>query len=168
MSHRHLSKGDETSALIAAEIANKKFSGFGSTFAMYAGLLSRLPDRAAESRDAARVCLRLSLSTAGMTTEDFVSIARLAELAEESDTPVEAMTKLHLMYEKIRVLAQSDDQARSGKSIHQLAIEKASYLLDTVALKGSRWGEIRQDLGNIFEQAGRPNIAEFVDPSRCT
>jgi hypothetical protein len=50
MARQHYSRGDESSALIAAETANGKLSGFASTFRFYSRLLSSFPNRAEEVR----------------------------------------------------------------------------------------------------------------------
>lgn len=65
MASQHAARGDESSSLIAAETSNGKFTGFGSTFAFYAKLLSSFPNREEEAKDAARMCLRLPISSIG-------------------------------------------------------------------------------------------------------
>jgi len=167
LSLQHLAKGDESSALIAAEASNGKFSGFGSTFAFYARLLSKLPNRVDEARDAARVCLRLPLSTAGMTVDDFRELAVLAGLAEADDSTTVAIEKLQRMYEKIR---HHEEEANgpgsdSGKTPEQMAIDEAASLLDKAAMHGGHWGTIRKDLAGIYAKAGNDAMAKFVDPS---
>ena len=67
MAAQHAARGDEQSALIAAEANNSKFTGFASTFKHQAKLLSSFSKRDEESRDAARMCLRLPVASIGMT-----------------------------------------------------------------------------------------------------
>jgi hypothetical protein len=73
LSLQHLAKGDQSSALIAAEACNGKFAGFG-----------------------------LPISMAGMTLVDFRDLAILAGHADTNDSTLVAMGKLQQTYEKIR------------------------------------------------------------------
>eukprot|EP00590_Aulacoseira_subarctica_P008998 CAMPEP_0172437624 /NCGR_PEP_ID=MMETSP1064-20121228/72360_1 /TAXON_ID=202472 /ORGANISM="Aulacoseira subarctica , Strain CCAP 1002/5" /LENGTH=430 /DNA_ID=CAMNT_0013186117 /DNA_START=111 /DNA_END=1404 /DNA_ORIENTATION=+ len=219
ISIQHLAKGDESSALIAAESSNGKFTGFGITFASYARLLSRLSNRTEETRDAARVCLRLPISTAGMTimilkesektgadrsedegnfeleetrklsnrTEetrdaarvclrlpistagmtmhDFRDLSILAGIADTGDSTVIAMEKLQNMYEKIRSAEQQGNGPGldSGATKEQVAIQDATYLLDKVAITGGHWAPIRKDLADIYFNAGCVEMAAFIN-----
>jgi hypothetical protein len=163
MALQHQAKGDESSSLIAAETANGKFTGFGSTFAFYAKLLSTFPNRQEETKDAARVCLRIPIPSAGMEVDDLAQIARLSSLATEDDSPTEAIAKMSVMYEKIRQHEQDDD-SNASKTPEQIAIDEANFLLDNVALHGGRWSDIRSKLGIIYHSAGRDDMALFVDP----
>lgn len=165
MAYQHSAKGDEASSLIAAETANGKFTGFGSTFAFYAKLLSTFPNREEESKDAARVCLRLPIPSAGLEEADLAEISRLAGFADEEDSTTEAIAKMQVMYEKVRKHEQEDEQASGGKTPEQVAIDEANYLLDTVALTGGKWDEIRPKLGVIYSSAGRTDMAKFVCPT---
>mmetsp|Transcript_1088 Transcript_1088/g.1589 ORF Transcript_1088/g.1589 Transcript_1088/m.1589 type:complete len:436 (-) Transcript_1088:1126-2433(-) len=164
MSQQHKSRGDESSALIAAEAANGKFPGFGSLFASYAKLMSTLPNREEETRDAARMCLRMPLPSMGMTEEDFAEVSRLAGLADEKDSTEEAMAKLQAMYEKIRKHEQDQNEGESsGISPQQEAIEDANHILDTTALSGSNWSEVRPKLAEIYRSVGKEDMAKFVE-----
>jgi hypothetical protein len=171
LSIQHLARGDESSALIAAETSNGKFTGFGSTYASYARLLSQLvPNRTEEARDAARACLRLPISTVGMTLEDIRQVAILAGIALDTDNTSVAMHKLQLIYDKLH---KNDEQHEQRSSMNydpmptkeQLAIQDASHLLDKVAMSGGRWGPIRRELAEIYEKAGCLEMAQFVNPT---
>jgi len=164
MSNEHLSRNDEPSSLIAAESANSKFTNFGSTFAFYSQLLSTLPNREAESRDAARVCLRLPLSSVALTNEDLAMVGTFACLATKEDGMKECFSKMKDMYEKMREQEGQEKGDNSGKTIEQLKLDEANYLLDTAILTGRSWSDIRDELGNIYVEAGQPNIANFVNP----
>lgn len=162
----HAEKGDESSALISAEAANNKISGFASTFLFYAKLLSSFPNRSEESRDAARMCLRIPLPSIGLSEDDFRSVALLGQLAEESDSMEEAMAKLQIMYEKIRDHEQDEDpRSAANKTPEQAALDEANYLLDRAALTGGKWSEIRPELAKIYKSVGRNDMANFVNPS---
>ena len=165
MSLGHQAKGDEQSSLIAAEASNGKFTGFGSTFAFYAKLLSTFPQRKEEARDAARICLRLPIPSAGMDSSDFAEIALLAELADEDDTPEEAMAKMLGFYQKIRDHEKEEgDQNQGSMTPEQAAIDEANYLLDRTALTGGQWESIREELAGIYKEAGREDMAKFCNP----
>jgi hypothetical protein len=49
MAYQHYKHGGEQSSLIAAEAANSKMAGFGSTFCFYARLLSSFPNHQEET-----------------------------------------------------------------------------------------------------------------------
>lgn len=160
MSNQHLSKGDEESSLIAAETANGKFGGFGSTFAFYAKLLASLPNRTEECRDAARMTLRLPLPSSGLTRKDFVDIAKMAGL-ESDDTDDNPLAKMLDMYEKIR--EHERDENSGDKTPKQKAMEDANYLLDVACLTGQKYGEVREKIADIYRKAGMEDDAIFTE-----
>lgn len=161
MSNQHLSRGDTESSLIAAEASNGKFGGFGSTFSFYAKLLASLPQREDECRDAARVTLRMPLPSLGLTRKDFVDVAKLCDLADSDDTGDSAMSKMLEFYEKIR---EHEKEENSGdKSPKQTAMDDANYLLDVACLKGQPYGEVRQQIADIYRQAGMIEDASFAE-----
>lgn len=165
MATQHAARGDEQSALIAAEACNRKLPGFASTFKFQAKLLTSFPNREEEARDVARMCLRMPLPTIGMSREDFREVAVLAQLADKDESIDEAMAKLRDMYEKIRQHVQEENPAaRQGMTPEQAAFEEANYLLDTVALTGGKWCDIRTQLGEIYRSVGRGDMSDFVNP----
>ena len=162
----HAKKEDESSALITAEASNNKISGFASTFLFYAKLLSSFPNRNEESRDAARMCLRMPLPSIGLTMDDFREVAVLGQIAEDADSDAEILPKLQAMYEKMRE-HETDDPMSSGSndmSPEQIALDQANYLLDTAALTGANWSEVRPKLAEIYKSVGRDDMADFVNP----
>jgi hypothetical protein len=159
----HAEKGDESSSLISAEAASNKIQGFGSTFLFYAKLLDSF-NREEEARDAARICLRLPLPSIGMSTEDFREIAVLGKIADTSDSTPEVMAKLQSFYEKIRQRDRDDFQSNQGKTPETMAIDEANYLIDTVALTGGSWSEVRPKLAEIYKSVDLDDMAEFVNP----
>jgi len=162
---QHSEKSDESSALISAEAANSKISGFASTFRFYAKLLSSFPNREEESRDAARMCLRMPLPSIGLDVDEFREVAILGQIAEESDTDEEVFAKLQAMYEKIREHEREDPMSgNNDMTPEQKAIDEANYLLDTIALTGANWKEIRPRLAEIYRSVGRDDMAEYVNP----
>ncbi len=162
----HAQKKDESSALISAEAANNKISGFASTFLFYARLLSSFPNRDEEARDAARMCLRLPLPSIGLSVDDFREVAILGKIAETTDSDDVVMAKLKVMYEKIREHEQDEDpRSAASKTPEQAAFDEANYLLDRAALSGGQWSDIRPKLAEIYKSVGRADMANFVKPT---
>lgn len=167
MASNHKERGDESSSLIAAEAANGKFVGFGSSFLAYARLLASFPNREDEARDAARMCLRLPLPSIGLTPEDYKEVAVLGQIASADDSPEEATAKLLIMYEKLRAAEEEEEQpGTNNKTPEQQAIDEANYLLDTVALTTRDWSEVRPRIAEIYASCGREDMAQFVNPFR--
>jgi hypothetical protein len=162
MARQHFARGDEASALIAAETANGKLSGFASTFRFYARLLSSLPNRKEETRDAARMCLRLPLPTIGMALADFEEVAMLGQMADESDSPETAMKRLQDMFLLIKKV-EDDDPRASGMTVVQQVLDNANNLINDTILAGRDWGSIRPKLGELFRSIGRDEMAAFID-----
>lgn len=162
----HRERGDESSSLIAAEASNGKISGFASTFLFYASLLNSFPNRSEETRDAARMCLRMPLPSIGLDAKAFRDVAIYGQLAEESDSDEEIFAKLQIMYEKMREHETDDPRsANNDMTPEQKAIDEANYVLDTAALTGANWSEIRPKLAEIYKSVGRDDIAAFVNPA---
>lgn len=161
----HADKGDESSSLISAEAANNKISGFASTFLFYAKLLSSFDNRGEESRDAARMCLRMPLPSIGLNFDDFRDVAVYGQVANESDSDEEIMAKLQVMYEKIREHEMDEDpRSAASKTPEQAALDEANYILDRASLSGGNWSAIRPELAEIYKSAGRDDMASFVNP----
>ena len=109
MSKLHYNKGDIQSALIACETCNSKLSGYGITFYYYSKLLYNLNNRIEECRDAARICLRVSLSTIGITYNDIIDIAILGQIATKVLTNDEIILKLKDLYNLMRSVEANED-----------------------------------------------------------
>ncbi len=167
MSFMHSKRGDESSSLIAAEASNTKFTGFASTFKFYAEILSTYSNREDETRDAARVCLRMPLPSIGSHPEDFLRVAQLAQLASQNDDHATAMQKMKGMYEKIKAHEEEDESNKANMTPEQVAIEEANAVLDEMVFldQGVRdWRSVRTQLAEIYSKAGINDMAEFVDP----
>eukprot|EP00587_Corethron_hystrix_P007972 CAMPEP_0113311556 /NCGR_PEP_ID=MMETSP0010_2-20120614/8747_1 /TAXON_ID=216773 ORGANISM="Corethron hystrix, Strain 308" /NCGR_SAMPLE_ID=MMETSP0010_2 /ASSEMBLY_ACC=CAM_ASM_000155 /LENGTH=334 /DNA_ID=CAMNT_0000167221 /DNA_START=155 /DNA_END=1159 /DNA_ORIENTATION=- /assembly_acc=CAM_ASM_000155 len=166
ISRQHAERGDESSALIACETMHNKFPGWGQTFSFYASMLQTFKNRGEEVRDAAQVCLRLPLSSCAITDDELANVARLAQLADVSHSTTEAIAKMAVRYEKIIEHEQEEaKKSDSGKTDQQIAMDRAQYLLDTTAMtQGANWASIREMLGDIYENAGKPETAKFVNP----
>lgn len=162
----HAKRGDESSSLIAAEAANGKITGFASTFLFYASLLDSFPNRSEETRDAARMCLRMPLPSIGLDMKEFRDVGIYGQIAEESNTDEEVLAKMQIMYEKMREHETDDPRAANNDMTpEQKAIEDANYIIDTAALTGANWSEIRPKLAEIYKSVGRDDIATFVNPT---
>jgi hypothetical protein len=163
----HAKKSDESSALITAEASNSKISGFASTFLFYAKLLGSFPKRSEESRDAARMCLRMPLPTIGLTIDDFRDMAVLGQIADPSDGDQEMLVKIQTMYENMREIETSNARSSGSNDLtpEQRALDEANYILDITALTGSNWSEVRPKLAKIYKSVGRDDMAKFVNPA---
>ena len=170
MSQQHVDRNDESSALIAAEAANGKFVGFASTFASYANLLSSFPNRQDETRDAARMCLRLPIPSIGMEQSDLITVAKQCQMSavyEDDDDDV-FMKYMKEMFEAIRKHEADDDETKANMTPEQIAIDEVNYILDTMALSETKpeWSKIRKQIADIYTSAGMDDMAEFVNPSQ--
>jgi hypothetical protein len=161
MSKQHAGRNDERSALIAAETASRKLPGFGSTFLSYAKLLMSFPQREEEARDAARMCLRLPLSTIGLSQEDFRQVAILGQIADTSDDSDVALAKLKDFYYKMKEVEKEDPQ--HGKTTEQAIIDEVISLLDHAALEGKQWSSLREVISDKLRAACYGELADFVD-----
>lgn len=162
----HAERGDESSSLIAAEASNGKISGFASTFLFYASLLNSFPNRSEEGRDAARMCLRMPLSSIGLSSKDFRDVGVFGQMAEETDSDKEIFAKLQIMYEKMRDHENEDPRAgNSDMTPEQRALDEANYLLDITSLTGANWSGVRPKLAEIYKSIGREDMASFVNPT---
>jgi hypothetical protein len=161
MARQHYTRGDEASALIAAETANGKISGFASTFRFYARLLSSFPHRSEEVRDAARMCLRMSLPTIGMNLADYEEVATLGNMSNEFDTPITALQKLGDMYKLIKSVEKDDDKV--VKNPVELALDEANDLINDTVLECKEWSSVRPQLSQLFRSIGREDMAAFID-----
>lgn len=162
----HAERGDESSSLIAAEAANGKISGFASTFLFYSSLLDSFPNRSEETRDAARMCLRMPLPSIGLGVNAFRDVGIYGQIAEESDTDEEIFAKLQIMYEKIREHEMEDPRsANNDMTPEQKAIDEANYMIDMETLRGANWSKIRPRLAEVYKSVGRDDIASFVNPT---
>ena len=83
-------------------------------------MLDSFDQRHEESRDAARICLRLPLPTIGLSYDDFKEVAVLGQIADKSDSTEVVLSKLKGFYEKIREHEKEEDpQANQGMSAEQ-------------------------------------------------
>ena len=166
MANNHAAKNDESSSLIAAEASNGKFTGFARTFRFYAELLNSFPNRSDEIKDAARVCLRMPLPSIGLSKEDFVHVAELADLPSKEE---DVLKKMEEMYNKIKAHEEEDEQSRANMTPEQRAIEDANKLLDKMVFESTQdWSSLRKELADIYDAGGLDEMADFVDPERSS
>lgn len=164
MARQHFAKGDEQSALIAAEASNSKLSGFGSTFRFYARLLSSFKNRKEECRDAARMCLRMPLSSIGMDYVDLEEVATLGQMITDDSaaTTDGAIQKIKEFYKLMKSVEADEDPKSSGKTDIQIVLEEAVVLLNDAVLDKKEWKDIRPELSKLLRSAGKSDMANFV------
>lgn len=154
----HLARGDEQSALVAAERANAVFKGWGRPYAFYAQLLASLQNRELEQKDAAKVAMRLPLWTAAY---DRPSLDRLVKLSGYTE-----VASARQLYEKMAA-DQQRDKITEGKAPAQVALDRSAYVMDAVMFQeegggGGGWAAARADLAQLYEEGGVPELATFV------
>jgi len=154
-----LSHKETTTRLIAAEAANGKFGGWGGSFRRYGRLLEMTGDRADEARDAVLVCFNLPLYTVGMDDADFLEIARIAGIDG-------GFQGLRGFVDKLREKENSDMMkgSQNSKSPQDAVLEKAGKLLDETSLSDEfTWDSVRGELGALYREAGKNEVASFVE-----
>lgn len=115
------------------------------------------------------MCLRMPLPSIGLDATEFRDVGINAQLADESDSDEEVFAKLQIMYEKMREHENEDPRsANNDMTPEQKAIDEANYLIDTAALTGANWSEIRPKLAEIYKSVGRTDIANFVNPTNMS
>mmetsp|Transcript_7094 Transcript_7094/g.12149 ORF Transcript_7094/g.12149 Transcript_7094/m.12149 type:complete len:362 (+) Transcript_7094:136-1221(+) len=160
LSHRHLAKGDQVSALVASEWQSRNdfFPGWARPYEFASELFTQL-NRGEEARDMARVALRLPWWS---LQKSFAEVQRVAHL--EGKTPEEVR---YLLSEEAASAAQAQSVgARASqpetKSQQQLGLEKAASLLDMAAAGQGDYDSVRPELGEAYLQAGLSDVAGFV------
>jgi hypothetical protein len=110
----------------------------------------------------------MPLPSIGLDVKAFRDVGIFGQLAEESDSDEEIFAKLQIMYEKMRDHENEDPRSgNNGMTPEQRAIDDANYLIDTAALTGANWSEIRPKLAEIYRSVGRDDIATFVNPTNA-
>ena len=108
----------------------------------------------------------MPLPSIGLGVKEFRDVGILGQIAEDSDTDEEVFAKLQIMYEKMREHETDDPRsANNDMTPEQKAIDEANYVIDTAALTGANWSEIRPTLAEIYKSVGRYDIAAFVNPT---
>eukprot|EP00640_Fibrocapsa_japonica_P000072 CAMPEP_0113936164 /NCGR_PEP_ID=MMETSP1339-20121228/3130_1 /TAXON_ID=94617 /ORGANISM="Fibrocapsa japonica" /LENGTH=375 /DNA_ID=CAMNT_0000938533 /DNA_START=56 /DNA_END=1183 /DNA_ORIENTATION=+ /assembly_acc=CAM_ASM_000762 len=153
----HRSKGSDQSALVAAERANEVFKGWARPYSFYASLLHEIGGRNQESKDAAKVAMRMPLWTAAYDRESMVKLTKLAGYSE--------LASVQKMYQNL-VEDKQEGKITEGKAPAQAALDRTAYVMDAVML-GNRdleggWDSIREDLAELYEEGGIPELATFV------
>lgn len=156
----HLRSGDQASALVTSDWYCTHFRGWAHPRAHGAALLASL-GRKEEARDAARSALAgapfwsmgaellaPSLATAGLQGR---SAAWLREALADGGAQTDPALK---------------QQQRLAKTPQAVAMERCELLMDTVAAGEAPWGAVLPELRAAFAQAGRPELARFVDHAR--
>ena len=165
-------RNDEASALIAAETCQAKCSApMGHHSLFYAQLLSQCPNRAEEARDAARMCLRLPLSTMVDTKLPSIetapswqdAVVKLGQLTSNEHT--ESRDIIKEWYFKIKQSESSQQQQDDDKSPQQRAVERANDLLDLSVLEETPYRQVREAVAECLREAELWEMADGIYPS---
>eukprot|EP00636_Phaeomonas_parva_P015385 CAMPEP_0118878664 /NCGR_PEP_ID=MMETSP1163-20130328/18583_1 /TAXON_ID=124430 /ORGANISM="Phaeomonas parva, Strain CCMP2877" /LENGTH=350 /DNA_ID=CAMNT_0006814587 /DNA_START=72 /DNA_END=1124 /DNA_ORIENTATION=+ len=164
---KHSAKGSEDSALVACERANDLFKGWGAGYAFYANVLSKLPHRQLEARDAARVALRMPIWTLGGALGPEISfedtVATVAELADYTGAAA-----LRDMYAKLAD-DERPEEIKNGRLPEQVALDRAGFYMDAVACglgaDDGVWAspELRSKLAELYRLAKFDDYADFIE-----
>lgn len=146
---RHVENGDDISALVTAEYyaSKKHFPGFGRPFVFNAELMLKV-GRKLEAKDAARCALRSPWWTLGSWYAD---VANIAGWGEE---------QIEFMRERLTEEGRREDLLK-GKSLEQVAVDQAAFLLDLAAVEGT-WDAVREQLADYYKEGGFDDISRFI------
>jgi hypothetical protein len=133
----HLNRGDETAAMVTAEMACNNAPGWGRPHAMRTKLLLQL-NKLEEARDAARAALLEPLWTLGVP---FEPIARLAGWTD----PITSAP--------YRELAEDPSK---------LPLDRAAHLMDAITVERGSWDETREALAALYVEAEKPVLARLI------
>ncbi|CAM9460067.1 unnamed protein product, partial [Phaeothamnion confervicola] len=140
---QHISKGDELSALAAAERANELFRGWGRPYGSYARLLAAVGSRDMEARDAARVALRCPCWGITPDADALAEVVRIAGY--------ESMAAVRQLYTGMAADSQ-EGKITEGKAPQQVALDRAAHLMDAVTFGHSSWDGIREELAERYKE----------------
>ncbi|GAX75565.1 hypothetical protein CEUSTIGMA_g3008.t1 [Chlamydomonas eustigma] len=156
----HMSRGDNTSALVASEwyMRNNHFNGWARPYEFAAELFTKLGKRQEEARDMARVALRLPW----WTLEGSYEAAR--DMGMLSGSPREVRYNLS---EEAAAAAQATMSQgvsfREPKPPQAASLDKAAELLDmVVAGEEPSYDGIRERLAQAYSEAGLKDVANFI------
>jgi len=149
----HLGREDEQSALVAAERSNSVFKGWGRPYAFYSNVMKNMYARELESKDAAKVAMRLPLWTAAYDSEELEKLVALAGYTE--------MKTAEQLYEKMAADEQKD-KITEGKAPMQVALDRTAHVMDRAMFQEAGWDGIRDELAELYIEGGIPELADFV------
>ncbi|KAL4440277.1 hypothetical protein ABPG75_003278 [Micractinium tetrahymenae] len=149
----HLDKGDTMSALITSEwyMRNSHFPGWGRPYEYASQLMARV-GRAEESRDVARIALRMPWWS---FADGFAAIRDAAGISGG-------------MAEVRRALEEQDEMSNMPgmktviKTEKQQEMEEADWLMNTVAAGEAEWDDVRGAVADRYTAAGLRDVADFI------
>jgi len=132
----HLAKGDQTAAAVTADRACRQDHGWARPWVFRAHLLERL-GQVDEARDTARLALAEPVWTFG---HPFGPLATLAGWDRVTS----------VAYQK---LADNPDKPPADRAAHRM---------DATSIDGGDWDAIRDELADLYRQAGLEGVAALV------
>lgn len=154
----HLSRGDQTSALVACEwyMRNNHFPGWGKPYEFAAEIFQRLK-RLEECRDTTRAALGLPWWTlqAGFET--------LRSMAQVEGSPQEVKYLLSDEAAKEKMAQRSNNPYKEPKAPQQVALDRATDLLDFVAAGAiPSYSDVAEEVAVQYQEAGLTDVANFI------
>jgi len=158
----HLARGDQTSALVASEwyMRNNYFPGWARPYEFASELFTQLK-RGEEARDMARVALRLPWWSLAAPWAD---VAAVAHMGGRSAAEVRyALSEEAAAAAQAQMGTRNAGAVREPKTPQQVALEKASALLDDVAAGvAPSYDDVRGELAEAYRAAGLTDVANFI------
>lgn len=149
----HLDKGDTMSALITGEwyMRNSHFPGWGRPFEFASQLMARV-GRAEESRDVARIALRMPWWS---FADGFAAISDVAGIG---GTTAEVRRSL----EEHDEMSNMPGMKTVIKTEKQQQMEEADWLMNSVAAGEAAWDDVRGAVADRYADAGLRAVADFI------
>mmetsp|Transcript_21889 Transcript_21889/g.47119 ORF Transcript_21889/g.47119 Transcript_21889/m.47119 type:complete len:344 (-) Transcript_21889:141-1172(-) len=158
LASKHIEAGSTQAALITCERNQACFTEWGRPYVFHSRLLSEL-DRLEEARDVSRHALSLPLWTLDAPLEEVCRMAQRSVDEVAADLHIQAGGQL--LPAELR--ANNGFDKRTPK---QIATQRASALLDLAVAATDRytWACIREQLAELYRDAGLGAFATFVSP----
>lgn len=159
LAQQHLARGDEASALVTCERAQRAYEEWGLPFAAHASLHARLA-RGTEARDISRMALSKPLWSLGA----YAAEAPLADLAAAA--LYEPPRPSREWYGAVRHLdAGGGIRSRASEmGLPAQTLKESDFVQALPFLAPGRfsWDAVREELAASFEGEGRPEIARWI------
>ena len=116
-------------------------------------VLSKLPAREQETKDAAKVALRNPCWTISSDTAELELVCKLAGYKS-----LQEAREFHVA----RAADEQTEKLTGGKAPAQVALDRAAHLMDAVVFGHRDWQDIRKDLAALYNSAGMSDIADSL------
>jgi hypothetical protein len=160
LASQHMRRGDEASALVTCERAQRAFEEWGLPFAFHSAMQRSLK-RDAEARDLARTALSKPLHSLG----PYASGERLAQLAETAGYG--EPTASRQWYGGVRHADLGGELRYRAQSIGLSAplLAESDFILSLPFLKPDEhsWDSVRAELAAVYEAEGRPELTRWIE-----